>query len=169
MRIEKGQGYVVGVKCDLCGSDHAGDFTYCSLDVREVRAVANRNQAAVASLPVMASLDACPKCVGELAESMRIHYAPTRVGVNCDVCPAQMRGDYTFYYVSVSSVKVEMSAGGISCRSCGRPAACKCDAPSPAMVAAVTVDDKYLQLVMCQRDYDKLSAAAAATVAAAAV
>lgn len=165
MHLEKQSGFITGVKCDLCGEEHDGDFTYYSLDIREVTVVNNRNPVGVSGLPIIFSLDACHKCVVGLGDTIRVHYSPTRVGVNCDLCGAQMRGDFTFYYIVVSSIVVNMSGGSTKCSACGRGlsgVACPCGAGRPIKVADMVINDKYLQLVVCPRDYGSMSESAAA-------
>lgn len=166
MRLEKEPGFVTGVKCDLCGCEMEGDFTYYSLDVREVAVKNNQHTPGISNLPVIFSLDSCHKCVTGLGDTIRVHYTPTKTGMNCDLCGAQMRGDFTFYYVSVSAVAVNMSGGQIKCVACDRrlpgpDKPCPCGKGHPVKIASVQVDDKYLQIVACARDYTSMTDSAA--------
>lgn len=160
MRLERQTGFVVGVKCDLCGVELEGDFTYYSLDIREVVVSGGRHTHNLNQLPIIFSLDACHKCVTDLGETIRIHYAPTKVGINCDLCGLQLRGDYTFYYINISAVGVDMNGGVLKCAACGiglgvdKP--CSCGADRPVKIATLAVNDKYLQVVTCSRDYTGL-------------
>lgn len=166
MRLEK-DGFVIGVKCDLCGTEHVGDFTYYSLDVREVPVLNNKHATGISNLPVIFSLDSCHKCITQTGDTIKIHYKPTKSGVNCDLCGSEMRGDFSFYYINVSSVTVDISGGQIKCLACDKKLAtadkpCQCGKGHPIKIARVNVNDKYLQIVSCDRDYTAMTNSAAA-------
>lgn len=166
MKLEKHPGFITGIKCDLCGADHEQDFTYYSLDFKDVKVQDGRHVAAMKTLPVSFSIDACVKCLKDLADAVGAHYAPTRDGVNCDLCGRQMRGSFSYHYCNISEATVRMSAGAVECGRCrapavGTPKQCKCGAQTFVKVAGVTVNDTYLQVAICQRDYETISTTAA--------
>lgn len=162
MKIEKYPGFVTGIKCDMCGSDHEDDFVYYSMDFREVKVQDNRPVTGMKSIPVTFSLDACQECVAKLSEAVRAHYAATSQGVNCDLCGQKLRGTFSYWYCSLSEVTVQMRKGRVECVRCKTPQAvaqksCKCGSSSFVRVAVTRVDDIYLQIAACQRDYDSLA------------
>lgn len=163
MQLERQPGFITGIICDLCGSEHENDFTYYSADVREVAITNNRNVANLSNLPIIFSFEVCTKCITEIGDIVKVHYIPTSVGINCDLCGCELRGDFTFYYTNVSEVNVEMSSGRAKCHACGAPAAgdgpCKCGDPSAMIVrfANMNVNDKYLQVVLCPDDYKRMT------------
>lgn len=161
MKIEGTPGFIVGISCDLCGTKCQGDFTYYSLDSREVTVAANRSTANPADLPATFSHDVCPGCMGGLSESVRAHYVPTAVGMNCDLCSAKMRGDFTYFYIMVSRVVVSMSEGQVHCSHCGRTK-CVCGNQRFVRVAKMSADDKHLQIVACLNDFNNILSAAIA-------
>lgn len=168
MKLEQHPGFVTGVKCDLCGSEHEQDFTYYSLDFRDVKVQDGRHVTGMKQIPVTFSLDACPKCVKLLADAVAAHYSPTRDGVNCDLCGTKMRGTFGYQYCSLTEAVVKMSAGVVECVRCRAPGArganqqpCKCGSSAFVRVANVRANDTYLQIAVCQRDYDTLTATAA--------
>lgn len=165
MKIEKTPGFVTGIKCDLCGVEHEGDFTYYSIDMKEVKVQGNRPVTGMKSIPVTFSMDGCADCVGKLTEAVRAHYSPTSEGVNCDLCGQKLRGSFSYWYSSLTQAIVRLTTGKVECVRCKSPSAggtkpCKCGSSAFIKVAGVQTDDTYLQIALCQRDYDSLAAAA---------
>lgn len=160
MILESSPGYPDGVSCDLCGTEARSDFTYYSIDIREVT-VSNGHSVNrdLSNLPIIFSLDRCKQCMVDMANLIKINFVPTSTGVNCDLCGLEMRGNFIFYYMTISEVVVSMSSGMAVCGVCNKPLSsisgpCKCGATKPIRVALQKVDDKYLQIACCQRDYD---------------
>ena len=151
-----------GIVCDLCGSNHRLDFAYYSMDARQVTVRNNRIVSDTGGPPV-SSFDACTSCVELIKDAIRVNYRPTSSGVNCDLCDSRMRGDFMYYDIAISRVDVSAASGSISCARCGVPGpapACRCGSDKFVRVAEVKVDENFLRLIACQRDYGQFTEAA---------
>ena len=160
MRLERQPGFTTGIRCDICGDAHENNFVYYSLDIREVVVQSNKLTTNVASLPIIFSLDSCQKCVNQIGDLVKIHYKATAAGVNCDLCAVAMRGDFTFYYINIAKIVVDIANGRIKCGACGALAGspgkpCACGNTKVVKVADVVVSDNILQLTICPNDYSK--------------
>lgn len=151
-----------GISCDCCGSKQRNEFTYYSIDMRQVEVVRNRFPDADSG-PAIFSLDVCPSCLSQFEQAIRANYRPTSTGVNCDLCEAQMRGDFSFYSCRVSKVRVSFEHGSLVCKKCGvktvspgRP--CKCGSTIAVKQADRQVDQNFLQMAVCPADYQQLQA-----------
>lgn len=156
-----------GIACDLCGLEKEKEFTYFSLDVREVSVSDNRFPTGIEHQLVVSSIDACMSCMDKLAEVVGLHYTPTIIGVNCDICGGKMRGSFNFYYCLVTQIEVSLASGKSICAGCGsgmdsrKP--CKCGSVNVKKIAQLKIDDKYLQIILCNNDYQGIVARVAKT------
>lgn len=158
MQLERIPGFISGIKCDLCGDEHETDFTYYSLDFKNIKVEGKHYVTNINSATIIFSADACQKCVSQLSELIQIHYTPTPVGVNCDLCGAKMRGSFDFMYCEISEAHVKLSNGHLQCSACSAPvksadSACKCGCATIAKVGSMRVNAKYLQIALCQKNY----------------
>lgn len=100
-----------GISCDLCGMQYRDDFTYYSLDFRPVKFIDGRRPTIneILSQQVMTSLDACTKCMDDIKNIVMKNYAPTNVGVQCDLTGTRMTGSFTCAHCNVIEAKVSIS------------------------------------------------------------
>ena len=148
-----------GIKCDLCKNILAGDFIYYSYDFKEVKV--NENIIIPRSQIVIFSLDVCLRCSERICTLVKTNYQPTIVGINCDICGCKLRGSFIYYYCDISEVKVSYSNSRLTCIKCNRIVSddnkpCHCGGVVMRRKAAVSIDNKYLQLAACQKDYESL-------------
>lgn len=153
---------LVGIVCDQCGSSHDSDFIYYSLDFRHVKVTNNIYPTGIGQSTVIFSLEACQKCLDKIGAVVKTRYAPTRIGINCDLCSNEYRGTFEFYYCTVQRAVVSMSSGLVECAKCHKPAAdlekpCKCGSVDMSRIAAVSIDDSFLHVVSCESCYSGLT------------
>ena len=151
-----------GIQCDCCGTTLSNDFTYFSLDFKLVVVKANKFPGDWSKAGDNAcSVDACPKCMEIISETVKVNFKPTSIGINCELCPMQLRGDFSFYRCRVSKVVVSFSGGSIKC-VCGEkmvsPPCRKCNGGQAVKAAKVEVDDEYLLVIVCSSDCEKIMA-----------
>lgn len=150
-----------GIRCDFCAIEKIGDFVYFSLDIREVNVADNKFPVHIIREPVIFSIDACLPCMERLGEIVKLHYVPTLIGMNCDICGGKMRGNFSFYYCLVTQVNVSMGHGQILCKECNSAMSadnkpCKCGSTKAKKIAEINIDDKFLQIMLCNKDYQDL-------------
>lgn len=155
-----------GIKCDLCGKEYRHDFVYYSLDMKIVQVQNNRHPPGAHDLSVLdgppVTLDACATCMLGMENATKANYKPTSTGVNCDLCGTQLRGSFSYYYCKVTKADVSMTGATATCQSCKAlvrdvSTPCACGGASFTRNAAVRVDDKYLQLMICGPDQAKIA------------
>jgi hypothetical protein len=152
-----------GIACDLCGASYKTDFRYYSFDMRNV-AVNNNLRPPVNSIlssNVAFSLDVCEKCMGGVAEDIKKNYKAVKNSVCCDLTGKVMTGTFDFYFCQVVRADVKMTGRPNVCANCGVHSAvlgepCKdCGGSEFVKFADTVVDDRYLDIHMCEEAYDK--------------
>jgi hypothetical protein len=157
-----------GIRCDRCYKSFTENFIYYSYDVRE-RVVTNNilPSPELKTIPTF-SFDMCESCMVELGELVKKHYTPTKSpsnrlypnGIYCDLSGNHLKGNYTFYHVAISKVQVQITGKQIVCDKCKTPTldssvpCSKCGHDGFSRHADTVVDDRYLELLVCNEVYE---------------
>lgn len=152
-----------GIICDHCGLQFKHDFTYYSMDYRQVLVTNNRVPSLDMMLNMRVSLssDMCTMCYDLLKEVIVRNYT-SRMDKKkegyCECCNVAMTHTYTFYYVVAAEVAVRMTnqpnicikcraktfESGKTCVTCGGG-----DFIKPARVVPI---HRSLEFHMCDKD-----------------
>ena len=149
-----------GISCDSCGTSYRLDFTYYSLDFRQVDVVGNRRSDidTIYNLPLSFSVDACEKCWAEMTIVIKKFYKPTTVGINCDLTGTKLTGNFSYFHCNVQKAVVKMSGQPYACDKCKaqtlKPTeVCACGNATFSLVAEMVVTDRYVELDVSEPAY----------------
>ena len=152
-----------GIACDICGTSYRTDFRYYSFDIRNIAVNDNLRPpiGSMLSSNVIFSLDVCEKCMGNVAEDVKKNYKAIKNAVCCDLTGKVLTGTFEFYFCQVVRADVKMTGQPNICVGCGAHAAvagepCKdCGNKEFIKPADTVVDDRYLDIYMCEKAYNE--------------
>lgn len=142
-----------GIACDMCGMSHSNDFTYYSMDCKQVSVYSGRlpSLESLLRLRTTHSLDICPACFSDMKESLvavNAKRANKPKVVFCELSGAVLSGNYEYYYCVVAEVSVRINNNGAICAKCKSPSngkPCKCGSIDFIRPATVTPTYRYVE------------------------
>ena len=138
-----------GIICDICNTEYNNDFTYFSLDFKNVQNI-NIPLYHISELPDSKSIDVCTACFDSMSNQIiKINQVPFVVK-RCDVSGIKINGNY--YYCVVSKIKVIMTGQPYKCLGCktisqnGKE--CKCGSTKFIKLAITDVIKRHVEFII---------------------
>ncbi len=95
-----------GIICDFTGNTYKDKFKYYPIEVNEV--VVKTSKRYVYPPKKISEHDLGEECFNQYFDIMKSNPREmSRKAIPCDLCPATMTGDFTYYYIKVAEVEVD--------------------------------------------------------------
>lgn len=164
-----------GIACDKCGTSYKEDFSYYSLDFRQVVVgkFLRPSLKQVLSYTQCYSVDICGMCFNKLAVNICDNYSSNmntntrlrgkvRQGVLCELSGKTMDGEFTYYHCNVIQVDVKMSGQPNICVKCQNKTfdndkkCSRCDGVDFIKPALTQANQRYVEFNLCEEEFDKI-------------